>query len=354
MVSRKFVTDCIFVLLHAFSTESLVSIDGMCCNFGKGGYVVSSVDEPIIVAEGGQFEEADISTFSVPIMIAPSTAPSITPKPTESSPPTIPCSAVELSVTFDAFSMETAWKLFDADNNTIAESPFYPNTDFANETINENFCLPDGSYVFLLTDQAGDGNCCVGLGDGSYSIVYHDGSSDVIIVDKGPDPSFVYYDTTEFTIPYVIPPSKSPTISPAPTESMGPTASCIQMEVVINFDAYPADTLWEITVGDTTTWDNTSAVIAADSPIYSSIDMYSTVTHSICLPGDETYTFTVFDGTGNGMCCDEGTGGFIVLMIDSDGEREIIAEGAEFEWRLSTQFDLPISVGPRIDIDSFG
>lgn len=49
------------------------------------------------------------------------------------------------------------------------------------------------------------------------------------------------------------------------------------------------------------------------------------------------------------MCCDEGSGGFILLMLDDNGDREIVAEGAEFEWRLSTQFDLPLSVGPRID-----
>ena len=322
----------------------------MCCNFGKGSYTVSSTDEPaIIVAQGAEFSEADITTFSVPITIAPSVAPSVTPRPTESVAPTVSCSAVGLTVTFDAFSSETVWTLFDEDNKTVAESPFYPNVDFANETVTENFCLPDGSYTFLITDQAGDGNCCVGLGDGSYSIVYQDGAADVIIADKGPDPSFVYYDSTEFTIPFVIPPTRSPTISPAPTESLPPTATCIQMEVVINFDAYPSDTLWEVTVGNTNSWDNPNAVVAADSPIYSSLDTYSTVTHSICLPGDETYTFTVFDGTGNGMCCDEGTGGFIILMIDDNGDREIVAEGAEFEWRLSIPFDLPLSIGPRID-----
>lgn len=327
-----------------------IANDGMCCNFGKGSYVVSSVDDPIvIIAEGAEFTDSEAATFSVPIMIAPSTAPSLTPRPTESAPPTITCSNVEITVTFDAYPSETVWELFDADNNTVTSSPFYPNSDFANGTVSETTCLPDGAYTFLITDQAGDGNCCAGLGDGSYSIVYQDGSSDVTIVDKGPDPTFVFYDKTEFAIPYVIPPSKSPTISPAPTESFAPTASCIQMEVVINFDAYPSDSLWEITVGDTNSWDNSNAVLAADSPIYASTEMYGSVTHSICLPGDETYTFTMFDGTGNGMCCSEGTGGFIILMLDDDGEREIIAEGAEFEWRLSTQFDLPMSAGPRID-----
>jgi hypothetical protein len=199
-----------------------VANDGMCCNFGKGSYVVSSVDEPIvIIASGAEFTDSEIA----------SVAPSVTPRPTESSSPTAKCSTVDLTVTFDAYPSETTWELFDADNNTIAKSPFYPNIDFANGTVDESFCLPDGSYTFLLTDQAGDGNCCVGLGDGSYSLVYQDGVSEVVIVDDGPDPTFVYYDKTEFTIPYVIPPTKSPTISPAPTESLAPTASCIQMEV---------------------------------------------------------------------------------------------------------------------------
>ena len=326
-----------------------VANDGMCCSFGKGGYTVSSVEEPvIIVAQGAEFEGADITTFSVPIIVAPSTAPTVTPRPTESASPTIPCSDIELTVTFDAYPSETSWTLYDAENNTVASSPFYQNIDFANDTIQENFCLPDGSYLFLITDQAGDGNCCAGLGDGSYSIIYQDGALSQVIVDKGPDPTFVYYDSTEFTIPYVLQPTKSPTLSPAPTTSMAPTARCVKMEVIINFDAFPSDTLWEITVGDSNSWDNNNAVIAADSPIYTAIDTFSTVTHSICLPGAETYTFTVFDGTGNGMCCDEGTGGFIILMIDDDGNREIIAEGGEFEWRLSTQFDLPINIGPRM------
>jgi hypothetical protein len=130
---------------------------------------------------------------------------------------------------------------------------------------------------------------------------------------------------------------------------MPPTAKCVQIEVVINFDAYPADTLWEITFGDTSSWDDENAVIAVDSPLYPSINMFDTVTQSACLPSEQRYTFTVFDATGNGMCCDEGTGGFILLMIDENGDREIIAEGAEFEWQLSVHFDLPITVGPRMD-----
>eukprot|EP00804_Cyclotella_cryptica_P003033 CCRYP_006043-RB/>CCRYP_006043-RB protein AED:0.13 eAED:0.13 QI:1633/1/1/1/1/1/3/484/1235 len=324
--------------------------DGMCCSFGNGGYVVTSVDDPIVtIAEGGKFTDSEVTTFSVPIMIAPSSSPTVTPRPTLSFSPTISCSAVEITVTFDAFPSETVWTLSDADNNTVAASPFYPNTDYANQTVTEKLCLPDGSYTFLITDQAGDGNCCVGLGDGSYSIVYQGGSSDVIIVDKGPDPTFVYYDSTEFTIPFVIPPTQSPTVSPAPTVSMAPSAKCIPIEVVVNFDAYPSDTLWEITYGDSNSWDDETAVVAADSPLYSSVDMFGTATHSFCLPSEERYTFTVFDATGNGMCCEEGTGGFILLMIDDNGDREIIAEGAEFEWKLSVQFDLPVTVDPRID-----
>jgi hypothetical protein len=324
--------------------------DGMCCEFGKGSYVVSSVDDPIvIVAEGGKYTDSEVTTFSVPIMVAPSTSPTLTPQPTRSFAPTLSCSSVELTLTFDAFPIETVWTLFDANNDTVAASPFYPNAQYANQTITEIFCLPDGAYAFLITDQAGDGNCCVGLGDGSYSLVYHDGVSDVTIVDNGPDPTFVYYDSAEFAIPYVIPPTRSPTISPAPTESFSPTAKCVPMELIVNFDAFPSDTLWEITFGDTNSWDDSSAIIAEESPIYSSVDMYNTVTHSICLPAGEDYTFTVFDATGNGMCCDEGTGGYILLMIDEYGNREIIAEGSEFEWRLSTQFDLPLNVGPRFD-----
>jgi hypothetical protein len=328
------------------------AMDGMCCDFGAGGYKVASKDgSQITIAEGGQFGESEATTFTVPIVSAPSSSPTSTPRPTLSMSPTVDCERVEVSVTFDAFSSETSWIIVQDDTNTtVAESPFYSNWEYGNSTVSEIVCLPtEGSYTFTLVDDSGDGFCCAGYGDGSFSLVYKGDTSDTVISDKGSDASFQFYDSVPFIVPYVIPPTMRPTVSPAPTISTAPTPQCIPMEVVINFDSYPEDTLWEITEGDKNSWDYDDAVKVAESPIYSNANMLNTITHSICLPGEGRYTVTVFDGTGNGMCCEEGTGGYILLLIDDKGDRQIVAEGAEFEWMTSTSFDLPITADPRND-----
>lgn len=76
-------------------------------------------------------------------------------------------SQVELSITFDDYPEETAWKLFDSSMNVVASGGFnaagdaitgYAILGFPNRsTLRQNLCLPSGQYTFTIYDYFGDG-----------------------------------------------------------------------------------------------------------------------------------------------------------------------------------------------------
>ncbi len=72
---------------------------------------------------------------------------------------------VNLTIELDNYPGETTWEITDA-NGAVLESggPYYGQT---NQTVSEDFCLPDGCYSFTIFDSYGDGICC-SYGNGSY------------------------------------------------------------------------------------------------------------------------------------------------------------------------------------------
>ncbi len=109
------------------------------------------------------------------------------------------------------------------------------------------------------------------------------------------------------------------------TTATGPI-TCTDVLVTLNFDDYPQETSWQIT--------NSSNQVVASGGTYGSQPDGSTLTLTECLdPG--TYTFTLNDSFGDGMCCAYGIGSY---TLTSEGTT--IASGAEFGTSEATTFTI--------------
>jgi len=315
------------------------SYDGMCCSFGNGGFVISMQGSTI--AQGGQFQDYDMITFSVPFLPTPSISPSVSTKPSSSLSPTEDCSRIFISILFDAYPSEVRWIVAEAygdiGENIVAESPLYDNTN-AGSTVTETICLKDGLYVFTISDGAGDGICCSNFGEGRYEVLFL-GDTNQTLAEGG---DYGYFESTTFLLPYMVLPTSTPSVSPQPTSSISPTSSCVWIEVIINFDANPFDTLWDISIGGYSSYDVDDAVSVADSPIYSMEAAFNTFMQPVCLPGKGRYTFGIMKSGGF-----QGSGGYILVALSDGGDRTVIAQGGVFDWTDSVTFDLPSYVPPR-------
>lgn len=97
---------------------------------------------------------------------------------------------ITINLTTDRYAVETSWKIFDENNNVIAQNAALQN----NSTTSTVVTLPEnGCYRFEIYDEYGDGICC-NYGEGSYSIQTEDGT----IIKEGA--SFGSVETTNFKI----------------------------------------------------------------------------------------------------------------------------------------------------------
>eukprot|EP00965_Chrysotila_dentata_P052684 1748190-Pleurochrysis_carterae.AAC.1 len=127
--------------------------------------------------------------------------------------------------------------------------------------------------------------------------------------------------------------------------------------IIINTDSYPTETTWQLTIssnddqGDNGSgvpvFDSGSGVVLADSgsgvdaPFaqggpYSESLSNTELTFHYSLAHDANYTFTIFDGAQNGLCCAYGAGNWSLLI---DGTR--VAGGAAFGDTETFAFSLP-------------
>ena len=91
-----------------------------------------------------------------------------------------------------------------------------------------------------------------------------------------------------------------------------------------------------------TTWDikNSSGTVVASGGPYTQANHLYTLT--IQIPGPDCYTFTIYDSGGNGICCTNGNGTYI--LVDATNSNLIIAQGGSFGYSESGQFRI-IGVG---------
>lgn len=112
---------------------------------------------------------------------------------------------VNLSITFDNYPEETAWELYDADNNVVASGGLsedgttitgYAALGYADKsTFSTNICLQSGTYTFVIYDDYGDGMFTSNTVQGTYSLKL---GSTVLASGGG---NFGSFQDTTFTLP---------------------------------------------------------------------------------------------------------------------------------------------------------
>lgn len=97
------------------------------------------------------------------------------------------------------------------------------------------------------------------------------------------------------------------------------------IELEITFDNYSGETSWDLK-------DGSGAVVASAS--YGAGE--TSASGNWCLPND-TYTFTIYDAYGDGICCSYGNGSYVLRKEDGT----VLATGGSFGASEATTFTLP-------------
>lgn len=212
--------------------------------------------------------------------------------------------AVSLALTTDNYGSETSWQITNQSQGIEASGSGYA----SNTSYSEEVCLTDGDYTFTINDSYGDGICC-SYGSGSYELT-GDGEP---LASGG---QFASTESTNFSLSSSTPPPPPPT---------GCTENTL--DVTITTDNYSSETSWSLTQGSTTVGSGSG---------YSNNSQYQ---ESFCVD-DGSYTFTINDSYGDGICCNYGSGSYLLV-----NNGITVASGGDFNSSESTTFDLPASTG---------
>jgi len=129
-----------------------------------------------------------------------------------------------------------------------------------------------------------------------------------------------------------------PTVSPAPTPvssnvpsappstSSSPTGACLSLELELSTDDWSSETSWDIK-------DPNGVVIESEN----SFSDLTTYDYEFCLPPQCSYTFTINDSYGDGICCSYGDGYYNL----SWNNLPLVVEGGDFGGSESTEFGCP-------------
>ena len=111
------------------------------------------------------------------------------------------------------------------------------------------------------------------------------------------------------------------------TVTISTPPSCVDVTLTIKLDNYPEETSW--------TLKNSSGTTVGSGGTYGSQPDGSTVTWSDCL-STGSYTFTINDSYGDGICCSYGVGNYDL----KDASGTVLASGGSFGSSETTNFTL--------------
>jgi hypothetical protein len=309
--------------------------DGICCGYGNGYYQIKINGESPVVSGDGEFGLSTTEPFVVgapPTNEDPPTPPTDEDPPippTDEDPPTPPTDEdppstgtfreVEVIVEHDEWPQETGWRLTDS-SGTVLLSQATGSYTIPNGIVSETVSLPDGSYVFEMTDTENDGICCL-YGNGYYKIKINGESQDVI---GGAFSSSV-------TEPFVVGEAVD---DPAIINS-------VEYIVAVKYDRWPRETAWRLETA------NEELVIGRD---FNSVGQrYADKVFLIdagLVPGS-VYFLKLADTYGDGFCCSYGVGYIFVYAIINGEYAEELGGGygdfaSNFEYFVSVPEDLGV------------
>ena len=133
--------------------------------------------------------------------------------------------------------------------------------------------------------------------------------------------------------PVALPPPTTASTETSTTPGNAPTSSCFNVEISILFDNYSFGKGFVIAFADS--GESIESFFPRDNSLANQL-----YTQSVCLP-EGKYKFTIHDNYGNGLCCANGNGEYVVM----NEEGTIIANGGEFQYSEEVFFELPFLHG---------
>jgi hypothetical protein len=158
------------------------------------------------------------------------------------------------------------------------------------------YCVEPGAYTFTISDSSGNG--LGSEGEGGYYIT-SDG------VTLGISSFFFHEEKMSFQLP----------LEKADDSDKEDAVCSDDFFLAIQTDDNPNETMWNIID------DDTGKEVLAGGPYSLPLAMY---THRACLP-DGKYSFNMVDAGGDGLCCNNGRGFYLLskdgkTIMNSDGE----------------------------------
>jgi Trypsin len=268
----------------------------------------------------------DSITFSP----APTPAPAV---PTTSPAPTEAAVSITLSFYFDDEPHEVSWSIFESETEQVMlqRPAFYYPRDI--ELVRETLLLSPGRYTLTVEDSHGDG-----INNGE-EVAY-----DVTLTNEATKSKFLLLEragnfrvkrTETFVVPSV---EEYPTESPsaAPSLSIAPTATTVDVYLTIDLDDWYKETGWSI-------YDANDPSVVFGEVLPGEYTTGGNVTETITLPypgGD--FLFEIEDNFGDGLLEGQGDGYSLWVLDSATGDQIVLVEGSgDFEDGTVHNFTLP-------------
>jgi trypsin len=234
--------------------------------------------------------------------------------PTTNPPTTGGLSEVKVIVKHDDWPLETGWVLKDSSGKVLLsqETGTYDTID---GRVSKTVLVPDGTYVFEMTDSLNDGICC-DYGRGFYRIKINGESP---VVTGG---SFRSIIAETFVVGEAI--------------VVEPVINSVDYVVAVHYDRFPRETAWRLedSNGDFIIGLGTNSVTERYADYVFPID-------TGLVPG-EAYLLLLEDQYGDGFCCNYGQGYVKVFaIINNDYAEELGGGVGRFESNLEYAFSVP-------------